>query len=303
VKSQSIRVSVIIPTYNREEVLINTIKSVLRQDFLGFELIVVDQSREHIKKTNMFLKKISDPRFRYFQVTPPSLPAARNFALTKAMGGVVLYIDDDVLLDKDFIKAHFEAHKKYKVKAIVGRIKERGKDPGELLFFRKTDFGAGNFNYPKLETAITAQGCNMSFDKKTLIEIGGFDTNYIGNALREESDVSFRLRKKGFETLYIPEASLTHLLTPTGGCREDQPTFENFIVFRNEFLFFLRHRPKVNFPYFFAGRFFKYAFNKDLFKKRLILKRMKIYFKGLLLGLWTYLFPNKQIIAKEISFK
>lgn len=292
-----VKVSVIIPTYKREQLLVNTIKQVLKQKFSSFELIVVDQTQKHTKNTQDFLKGVGDIRFRYFKVTPPSLPAARNFGIAKALGEVIIYIDDDVILDNGFIKAHFEIYKDKSVVAAVGRIKEKGKEPGELLFFRKTDFGAGNFNYPFTSYAITAQGCNMSFRKNILLKIGGFDTNYIGNALREESDVTFRLRKLGYQTLYSPKPSLTHLFAKSGGCKENGPTFENYIVFQNEFLFFLRHRPWIYFPYFFAGRFFKFVLNRKLIRKGIVWKRTKIFFKGLFLGLLTYIHPKKQIVV------
>lgn len=136
---RKLKVSVIIPTYNRNKVLTETIDSVLMQKFKSFELIIVDQSKKHSKQTVSFIENIKDKRFRYFKISPPSLPAARNFGLKKSNGEVIIYIDDDVVLDDNFIKAHYESYTKKKAVAVVGRIKEKNKPVSDkLLFLRKT---------------------------------------------------------------------------------------------------------------------------------------------------------------------
>lgn len=295
------KVSVIVPTYNRNKVLTQTIDSVLMQTFRNFELIIVDQSKKHDKYTADFLHNLTDKRFKYFKVSPPSLPAARNFGLKKALGSIVIYIDDDVILDAGFIKAHYESYTKKKAVAVVGRIKEKNKPISDkLLFLRKTSFGAGNFNYPHFAYAETAQGCNMSYKKSLLKKIGGFDTNFIGNAMREESDVSFKIRKMGKKILYNPKASLFHKFYKAGGCREKTTIHDNYIIYRNEIIFFLRHRPLVYFPYFFAGHFFKYVLNRKLIRQKMFLKRLKVFSQGLFLGTLVFFFPKKPLIAREI---
>lgn len=296
-----INVSVIITTYNRNEVLINTIKSVLKQKFKNYELIIIDQTKEHDVKTQEFIEKNKNKKFHYYLVAPPSLPAARNSGLKKAKGEVVIYIDDDVILDDGFIKAHYDTYRAHNVVIVAGRVKQKDKPiSNTLAYLKKTSFGAGNFNYLKEAFLETPQGCNMSFNKKVLEQVGGFDTNYIGNAMREESDVAFRLRKLGFRTLFNPKASLYHLFYPIGGCREDS-THDDYIIYRNEMLFFMRHRPKIYFPFFLAGYFFKYVFNRKLISRGVVFSRFAVFIKGLLIGFLIYLFPKKQIYCEEIS--
>lgn len=295
------KVSVIIPTYNRNQVLINTINSVLSQKFSSFELLVVDQSKKHNKKTRDFLENLKNKRYKYFKISPPSLPAARNFGLKKSRGDIVIYIDDDVILDPGFIKAHHDSYTKKKAVAVAGRIKEKNKPVSDkLLFFRKTSFGAGNFNYPHFAYAETAQGCNMSYKKSLLKKIGGFDTNFIGNAMREESDVSFKIRKMGKKILYNPKASLFHLFYQSGGCREKTTIHDNYVIYRNEIIFFLRHRPLKYFPYFFAGHFFKYVLNRKLIDEKLVTLRLKVFTQGLIYGTLIFFFPKKPLVAREI---
>ncbi len=298
---RKVKVSVIIPTYNRNKVLTETINSVLAQKFKGFELLVIDQSEKHNQFTSNYLENLKDKRFRYYKVGPPSLPGARNFGLKKSLAQIVIFIDDDVILDDGFIKAHYESYTKRKAVAVVGRIKEKNKPVSDkLLFLRKTSFGAGNFNYPDFAYAETAQGCNMSYNKTLLKKIGAFDTNFIGNAMREESDVSFKIRKLGKKILYNPKASLFHRFYKSGGCREKTTIHDNYIIYRNEIIFFLRHRPLAYFPYFFAGHFFKYVLNKKLLKQKMFIPRLKVFIQGLLFGTIVFFFPRQQTIVKEI---
>lgn len=296
-------VSIIVPTYNRGKILLNVINSVLDQNFKSFELIIVDQTVKRDESFLRSLEKIKDDRLNYYLVTPPSLPSARNFGLKKARGEVIIYIDDDVILEKDFIKNHFESFQNNpKIGAVVGRIKEKEREESlELMHFDKANFIVGGFDYPNESLAEFVRGCNMSFRNKVLEKLGGFDSNFIGNSLREDSDVSFRLKKLGYKILYNPKASLIHLFVPYGGCREEDPIYENYIFYRNDLLFYLKNRAKLDLPIFLYKVFKTYVFNKELIKRKVTIKRLKVFLIGVVDGFFTYLLPAKQIISKEIS--
>lgn len=298
----NIKVSLIISTFNRDEVLVDTIKSVLKQNFNNFETLIIDQQPNHNTKTQKFLDNLNPPNIFYYRVTPPSLPAARNFGLEKARGKVIIYIDDDVYLDDGFIQSHWDSYKNKDVVAVAGRIKQADKPVSDKLhFLRKTSFGAGSFNYTKLGYVETAQGCNMSYTKKILTKVGGFDTNFIGNAVREESDVSFKIRKIGYKILFNPKACLYHRVFQTGGCREKSDIHGHFIVYRNEMLFFLRHRPKLFFPYFIGGHLYRFVFNEQSRLQKKVIKRLFMFIKGLSLGFFVFLVPKKQIVCRQLS--
>ena len=71
-------VSVVIPTIDRAEVLVDTVKDMLCQDFREYELIVVDQF-EHVNEEVLGLLRSSDVPSRYFKASFRGLPQARNF--------------------------------------------------------------------------------------------------------------------------------------------------------------------------------------------------------------------------------
>jgi glycosyltransferase involved in cell wall biosynthesis len=88
------RVSIIIPTYNREEFLLEAVKSVLAQTYEDFELIVVDDgSTDGTKKVIQRYKK----RLRYLSQANQGVSAARNNGLAHAQGEFVAFLDSDDL--------------------------------------------------------------------------------------------------------------------------------------------------------------------------------------------------------------
>ena len=82
-------ISVIIPTYGREEPLRETLLDVLKQDYRRFEVLVVDQTREHQPETQKFLDDLANAgKIRLFQVSWASLPGARNYAVRRSLGEI-----------------------------------------------------------------------------------------------------------------------------------------------------------------------------------------------------------------------
>ncbi|CAB50071.1 glycosyltransferase family 2 protein [Pyrococcus abyssi] len=87
-------VSVIIPTYNRANLLRRAIASVLNQKFKDFELIVVDDASTD--NTPEVVESIEDGRIRYIRLKKNSGgPIARNIGIKKAKGRFIALLDDD----------------------------------------------------------------------------------------------------------------------------------------------------------------------------------------------------------------
>ena len=102
---QSLTVSVIIPTKNRSTDLARTIETLLRQTIQPLELIIVDQSAEPT-----FTRKIKIPTVCIHDPTLSGLTAARNTSMRVARGNIWLFLDDDVLLEPNFIEKILEAY-------------------------------------------------------------------------------------------------------------------------------------------------------------------------------------------------
>lgn len=88
------KVSVVIPTYNRANLLKRAIKSVINQQFEDFELIVVDDASQD--NTPEVVESIDDGRIRYIRLRENSGgPVARNIGIKKAKGEFIGLLDDD----------------------------------------------------------------------------------------------------------------------------------------------------------------------------------------------------------------
>ncbi|PMB04299.1 glycosyltransferase, partial [Fischerella thermalis CCMEE 5273] len=96
-------ISVIIPTYGREEPLRDSIIDVLKQDYSNFEVLVVDQTPKHEPEIEAFLsEQATAGKIQWFRLNWASLPGARNYAVRRAKGEIILFIDDDVKLNSGF---------------------------------------------------------------------------------------------------------------------------------------------------------------------------------------------------------
>ncbi|NEQ95439.1 MAG: glycosyltransferase [Cyanothece sp. SIO2G6] len=227
-------ISVLIPTYGREQILCDTIVDVLKQDYPDYEVIVVDQTVNHTPETLAYLESMAeDGKIQWYQVPWASLPGARNYGVRRAKGDVVLFIDDDVQLTPDFLAAHAKNFEHSEVGAVAGRVFDRMKladfDPDLLIEDlppQAMDPGIAWYHLNLVHTikpqqVITARGCNMSF-RRTLFQDHNiwFDERFRGSAVREESDFCLRIRQTGLKIWYDPEAHLVHLGEETGGCHD-----------------------------------------------------------------------------------
>lgn len=95
--------SVIIPTYNRSKLIIETINSVLSQNYPHFEVIIVDDGSTD--DTAQIIQHLygTDPRVRYFYKQNEERGAARNFGMEKAKGDYAVIFDSDDWMHSDHL--------------------------------------------------------------------------------------------------------------------------------------------------------------------------------------------------------
>ncbi len=231
-------ISVIIPTYRREEALRKSISDTIEQDYPNFEILVIDQTQNHETETQTYLEKLLDAgKIKWFRLDWASLPGARNYGVRRSTGEIILFIDDDIELPKGYLFAHAQNYQNKEIGVVAGRVLDRMKladaakiDPTETekeieyLPSEAMDPGIAWYHIDLVHTTkpqevISARGCNMSFRREIFTKYGiWFDERFRGSAVREESDFCLRLRKTGYKIWYDPAAFLVHLGEETGGC-------------------------------------------------------------------------------------
>ncbi|GAB4365379.1 MAG: hypothetical protein Kow00121_01840 [Elainellaceae cyanobacterium] len=251
-------ISVIIPTYGREEVLRETLANVIQQDYPAYEVLVIDQTLQHAPETQHYLEQLAtDGKIRLFSVPWASLPGARNFAVRRAQGEIVLFLDDDVLLPPSFLQAHAQNYLNHPgIGGVAGRVFDRMKladaIPGLQIDYlppQAMDPGIAWYHIDLVHTTkpqrvLTARGCNMSFRREVFVTHGiWFDERFRGSAVREESDFCLRFRKTGWQIWYDPEANLVHLGEETGGCHDISTRSLQYQItfYHNHFLMALKN--------------------------------------------------------------
>ena len=215
-QSHSPSLSILIPTYGRDQALIDTITSLLELPAPSAdEIVILDQTPRHADDCE---EKLSfwdhSGIIRWVRLPTPSITVAMNLGLVMASSEHVLFVDDDINPDPGLIAAHRTTASEYPKSLVAGRVLQpwhRGQaDPVDSSF---------RFNSLQEREHDDFIGCNVSMDRQTALEIGGFDRNFVRVAYRYESEFAFRWRRSGHRIRYNPNALVHHLKIPAGGTR------------------------------------------------------------------------------------
>ena len=98
--------SIVIPTYNRAEIIGKTIQSVIDQNYTDWELIIVDDGGTDDTKT--IVEQFNDKRIQYFWKKNEERGVARNYGTQKVKGQYVFFLDSDDLIYPNHLQHAFD---------------------------------------------------------------------------------------------------------------------------------------------------------------------------------------------------
>lgn len=235
---RTMRLSVIIPTLGREQVLLDTITALLGQLPGDGEIVVIDQTREHLPHTERELQQWAGAgTIQWLRPAFQSIPRAMNAGICAARGDTLIFVDDDVIPAPGFLEAHCEACMAGPRRIHAGRVLQPwhcdGSRPLEGLAGREPGV---------IEEFI---GCNFSVARAFALELGGFDERFVQVAYRFEADFAERARRSGGEVYFLPQAELRHLRAGAGGTRSYGDHLRTFMPAHavGEYYFLLVNRP------------------------------------------------------------
>ena len=224
------RVSVIIPYYNREDLLLNTLKSFQLQTINKdeYEIVIIDDgSNENIDNKIKSLHLNINISYNYFQRDSKSCAAlARNRGIEKSRGEILIFLDCDQIVYPDFLEEHLYPFDKFGNNNDIlqfGLRKYMNKtisfDPDRQLITNKTDFSNDSRHYVfqifSHNMSVVRSSWhlifsnNISTSKKAIDKFGGFDDNFKGWGL-EDTEFGYRLYKNGVKIVYNPYIEVVH---------------------------------------------------------------------------------------------
>lgn len=208
-------VTVVIPTRNRGALIEETLEALthLQERDEEFEILVVDQSTH--EATQQVVRRFMAPgaRVRYHVSATVGSSANRNLGALLSTTDIVAYVDDDCIVDGNYIEALRAAFSNRDVSAVYGRLEpyERrgrtGRDVGLKDSHQRCEYVG------RVPPWYIGHGGNMAFRRADLLEVGGFDPLLsAGGLLRsnEDGDISYRLLVAGKRIAYEPDVLAYH---------------------------------------------------------------------------------------------
>jgi glycosyltransferase involved in cell wall biosynthesis len=193
--------SVVIPAYNAAQYIDETIQSVINQDYLNWELIIInDGSKDNT--LSVLEKYVSDSRISIYTQTNAGVSAARNHGTQKAKGKYISFLDADDFWQKDFLGKTIRAYELNSdaglVHADMISINEESKITGKE-FRGKCGWVLDNLLYWNETVISTPSG--VIFKKDIINEIGGWDVRLSTAA---DQNIYFRIAAK-YKVVRVPE--------------------------------------------------------------------------------------------------
>lgn len=227
-------ITLIICTYNREKYIGPLLDSIAKNDYptADYEIVLVDNNCTDNTRgvCEQFAAGHPDITLRYVVETEQGLSAARNKGIEEAKGEIIIYVDDDALVDEDYIRIyaeHFAVHPE--MMAAGGPIEPlyETEEPKWMSPYTKAlltawmNYGDKVREYPN---GRYPGGGNAAYRKEVFNKVGLFNTELgrKGSALlaSEEKDIFDKMHALGMQVRYLPTPVLHHII-PQAKLEED----------------------------------------------------------------------------------
>ncbi|MBH8561017.1 glycosyltransferase family 2 protein [Nostoc sp. CENA67] len=207
VVGETVFFSVVIPTYNRQPILEKCLRALEVQELsassviTGYEIVLVDDGSTDGTLEWLAAHKDEFPHVLAFQQDHAGPSAARNLGVNQAIGDIIIFIDSDLVVLKNFLQAHADALLQGKEQLGSDRFFTYGAVINTCNFdnpteepYKLTDFSAAFF----------ATG-NVAIPKHWLEKAGLFDTSFQLYGW-EDLELGVRLKKLGLKLIKCPAA-------------------------------------------------------------------------------------------------
>jgi glycosyltransferase involved in cell wall biosynthesis len=205
-----LKLSIVIPTYNRRDVLLSRALPAIFAQSMPFDeyevIVIVDGSTDG---TSAALRDYRPPgAMQVLEQSHRGPGAARNVGIAAARSPTVLFLDDDIVCGPDLLSQHAAAHPDEEPVVVHGSLSLAPESPRSVQSsaidaWYKAYFGhiesRSGLSWPQDDYLIS----NSSIPRATLTACGGFDENM---PAKEDYELGLRLWKAGVKFKYLPAA-------------------------------------------------------------------------------------------------
>lgn len=207
------RVSVVVATRNRPELLRTCLASVLASSSPADEILVIDQSTDD-RTAGLIAEQNRPGRLRYLRQNGRGLSRARNLALTESTGDILAFTDDDCEVAPDWVAAIGEVFRRVAgLGVIFGRVEPAPHDERRGLVPHCGGASELVMRTPVDLWRLGGMGACMAARLEVLRSLGGFDEKLGAGAVfpsAEETDLAVRAVQRGLAVVETPSVRVIH---------------------------------------------------------------------------------------------
>ena len=210
--NSEVKVSVIVPTWNRPEPLRKALEGLAAQnDAPPFEVLVIENGSTVTDSLGPVF-----PRFRFLRRVERGVCAARNMGLREARGELLIFLDDDVVPIPQFVAVHVAAHHGSAGRVVIGHTEFIPDENSVSYSARRQTAEASQWAQQLLRRPETRcapsdfSTGNFSLRRDLLLAVEGFDESFDPYGV-EELDLALRLEAKAAEFVFHAQAAGLHV--------------------------------------------------------------------------------------------
>ncbi|MCB0210940.1 MAG: glycosyltransferase family 2 protein [Anaerolineae bacterium] len=258
------KVSVLVGSRNRPDVLRRCVATALNQDYSDLQILVLDDHSDRYRLDEIIQAEFHDPRLRCFRSEQPlGVAGGRNFLMQQASGDIFCVIDDDACFAQTDAVSRlvetFDAHSRVGILAfkIINHV--NNKTDLRLPFNRRQ-----RRKNPRIMTQAGLVsyfvGTGHAIRRCVIERCGSYRADLMYG--EEELDLSYQAIEQGFEILYVPEIAVLHYPQPSVVTRQKGYRHQElYYHVRNRFFLAYKYLPARYIPSYLSVWLITYGFS------------------------------------------
>ena len=194
-------VSILIPAYNEEKTILDTIRSVLASDYPRFEIIVINDGSTDNSRTLLDTHYGSHPQVQLIHKPNGGKAAASNTGITRAKYDYIMSIDADTVMEPHAVSLMMRNFTDEQVAGVAGNV-HVGNFHNFLTQTQRAEYIYGqSFDkeiYSLMNAIPVVPGAIGIWRKTAVLEAGGYTTD----TLAEDTDLTLQIRRLGYKIIF-----------------------------------------------------------------------------------------------------